>query len=181
MKIIKIIFAIIVAIMALLVIAYAYYGGFQTVTFSEKKQGGEVIVYEEMIGDYSQTPKVQEKIYQTLLNDEKIETTKGFGIYYDHPKKVETSKLRSEVGCIVDGLDSAAMAKLSEKYNVKTLPISDCVVAEFPYKGVPSIFISMMKVYPALEKYCTQQGIRNETVMEIYDIGNKVIIYRNIK
>ena len=82
MNALKIVLAIIAVLIILIVIAYAYYGGFKTISFRIEEQGGETIVYEEMIGDYSQTPKVQDKIYDALLNDEKIETTKGFGIYY---------------------------------------------------------------------------------------------------
>jgi hypothetical protein len=117
------------------------------------------------------------KIYEALLN-EKSATTKGFGIYYDNPKEVEKSKLRSEVGCIVEGLDSAAIANLAQKYNVKILPKSNCVVTEFPYKGMMSVMVGIMKVYPALEKYCKQNGLANSHIMEIYDIQNKLIVYR---
>ena len=181
MKTLKIVLSIIAALIILIVIAYAYYGGFKTISFRVEEQGGETIVYKEMIGDYSQTPKVQDKIYYALLNDEKIETTKGFGIYYDNPKEVEKSKLRSEVGCIIEGLDSVAIAKLAEKYNVKTLPVNNCIVTEFPYKGMVSVFVGIMRVYPAFEKYCKQQESGNSPMMEIYDIPNKTIIYRKEK
>ncbi|MDR0230510.1 MAG: GyrI-like domain-containing protein [Dysgonamonadaceae bacterium] len=181
MNTLKIILVIVIVLIILVVIVYAYYGGFKTITFRVEEQGGETIVYEEMIGDYSQTPKVQDKVYHALLNDEKIETTKGFGIYYDNPKEVEKSKLRSEIGCIVEGLDSTAIAKLTEKYKVKTLPKSNCIVTEFPYKGVVSVFIGIMKVYPAFEKYCKQHGLSNSPMIEIYDIPNKKIIYRKEK
>ena len=78
----KIALVIIVLIVSLFVLAYAYYGGFKNISFRVEEQGGETVVYEAMVGDYNQTPKVQDKIYNALLNDEKIETTKGFGIYY---------------------------------------------------------------------------------------------------
>ena len=180
MKIFKITSIIVVVLMILAALVYAYYGGFKTITFKEAEQGGETLVYEEMIGDYSQSPNLQNKIYYALLNDEKIETTKGFGIYFDDPKAVEKSKLRSEAGCIVEDLDSAAIARLSEKYNVKTLPQSHCIVTEFPNKGMLSIIIGLIKVYPALETYCKQQGSGGGPVMEIYDVPNKKIIYRQM-
>jgi len=163
---------------AILMAIYAYYGGFKTITFKEEEQGGETIVYEEMIGDYRQTPKVQDKIYYSLLNNDKIETTKGFGIYYDNPKEVEKIKLRSEIGCIVEGLDSETVAKLAQKYKIKTLPKTLCIVTEFPFKGMLSVFVGIMKVYPAFEKYCKQNGLSDSPMMEIYDVPNKNIVYR---
>ncbi len=178
MKIFKIILIVIVAIVALAVVAYAYYGGFKTITFKEEEQGGEIVVYENVTGDYSQSPEVQNKIYNALLNDYKVETTKGFGIYYDNPKEVEKSKLRAEVGCIVEGLDSKTIAKLAEKYNVKTLPKRSYVVTEFSFKGKLSVFVGIMKVYPAMEKYCQEHEISNAPITEIYDVANKKIIYR---
>ena len=181
MSVLKIILLCVAVLVVLLTVGYAYFGGFKTIIFKEEIQGGETIVYEEMIGDYSQTPKVQDKIYHALLTDEKIETTKGIGIYYDNPKQVEKSKMRSEIGCIVEGLDSTAIAKLSEKYKVKTLPKSKCIVTEFPHKGMMSVFVGIMKVYPAFEKYCKQNGAGNNPMLEIYDIPNKKIVYRTEK
>ncbi len=181
MKTLNVIVIIVTVIAALIVSVYAYYGGFKKIIFKVERQGGETLVYEDMVGDYSQTPKVQDKIYRTLLNDYKIETTKGFGIYYDNPKEVEKEKLRSEIGCIVEGLDSTTIVQLSTKFKVKTLPESNYIVTEFPYKGMISVILGIMKVYPVLEKYCRESETGNGPVMEIYDIQNKTIIYRKEK
>ena len=178
MKALKIISIIIIALVILFGIIYAYYGGFKTIVFKEEVQGGETFVYEEMIGDYSQTPKMLDKIYQSLLQDEKIETTKGIGIFYDDPKVVEKSQLRSEIGCIVEDLDSAEIAKLSEKYKVKTLEKSECIVVEFPYKGMPSIIVGIMRVYPAFGKYVEQHGVSDKPFVEIYDMPGEKTVYR---
>jgi DNA gyrase inhibitor GyrI len=178
MKMLTVILIIGVITGVLLVGSYAYYGGFKTIVFTTEEQGGETVVYEEMTGDYSQTPKVSDKIYQSLLNDEKIATTKGIGIYYDDPKVVEKSKLRSDIGCIIEGVDSATVAQLAQKYRVKTLPKTRCLVTEFPYRGMMSVMIGVMRVYPAFEKYCSQNGLPENFVTEIYDVPNKKIIYR---
>jgi hypothetical protein len=178
MKALKIILIIIAVSVILLVAGYAYFGGFKTITFKVEEQGGEIVVYETMTGDYSQSPEVMDKVYYALLNDEKIETTKGIGIFYDNPEAVEKSKLRSEIGCIVEGLDSLTIAQLSEKYKVKILPTSNYIFTEFPYKGIPSYIVGMMKVYPAFRKYFEQHGVSDAPIMEIYDMGNKKIVYR---
>lgn len=176
-KLVKILLALVIGIIILLTAVYAYYGGFRTVNFEEKETGG---VYENVTGDYSQSPVVMDSIYYALLNDYKIETTKGAGMYYDNPQQVEKSKLRSEIGCILDTpLDSMQMVVLSSRFKVKTLPKSDYIVGEFPNKGMISTMVGIMKVYPALTKYIETAGYKkDEPVMEIYDVPAKVIIYR---
>ena len=174
----KVVLVILATLVVLFVFVYAYYGGFSKVNFRIEKQGGETIVYENVTGDYSQTGKVSDRIYYTLLNDEKIETTKGIGIYYDNPKKVAKEKLRSEIGCIVENADSVTLTRLAEKYQVKMLPHSEFVVAEFPFKGQLSVLFGIMKVYPALDKFSKEHGYTDSPITEIYDVPNKKIIYR---
>ena len=178
MKIMKVVLIVLALLVVLLIAVFAYYGGFTKVSFRIENQGGETVVYENFTGDYSQTAKVGDKVYYALLNDEKIETTKGIGIYYDNPKKVEKEKLRAESGCIVENVDSATIARLAEKYKVKTLPQSDFVVAEFPFKGKLSVLFGIMKVYPALDKFNKAHGYAESPITEIYDVPNKKIIYR---
>ncbi len=162
----------------MLVCAWAYYGGFRKVAVAVERQGGEVIAYESVKGDYSNTPKYTDKIYNLLLNDDKVATTKGIGIFYDNPKNVAKDELRSDVGCVIDAPDSTLIARLSAKYNVKTLPEGDFVVAEFPIKGAVSYMVGIMKVYPAMNKYAEAHGLKESPITEIYDIPNKRIIYR---
>jgi preprotein translocase subunit SecF len=178
MKIMKTVLIILAILVVLIIAVYAYYGGFSKISFRIENQGGETIVYENLTGDYMQSAKVGNSIYYTLLNDEKIATTKGIGIYYDDPKKVAKEKLRSEHGCIIENVDSTTLARLAEKYQVKTLPQSEFVVTEFPFKGKLSVLLGLMKVYPALEKYYKEHGYIESPVTEIYDVPNKKIIYR---
>lgn len=179
MKMLKIILVVIVVLIALVLIAYIYYGGLTKVEVKEEVQGGEVLVYEEVVGDYAQSGKFTDKIYYSLLNDEKIATTKGFGVYYDDPKRVDKSKLRSDVGCIVEGLDSARIADLASNYKVRTYPQTNYVTTEFPFKGHMSVMIGLMKVYPQIDKYIKEHRISDKgAIMEIYDVPNKKIIYR---
>lgn len=180
MKAIKIILVILIVLIIVITGIYAYYGGFSSVYIVESKQGGEIIVYENVTGDYSQAAEVSNKVYYTLLDNYKIETTKGFGIYYDNPQEVEKSKLRSEVGCILNALpDSVTMTNIVQKFNTRILPEGDYITAEFPMKGGLSIMIGIFKVYPVINKYLEEKGIDNNSpVMEIYDVPNSKIIYR---
>ncbi len=142
---------IIASIIVILFALYAYYGGFRKISFELADAGGEVLVYESLTGDYKHSGKAIDRIYYSLLEKDGIETFKGFGIYYDNPKKDEKAKLRSDVGCILENPDEETIEKLSEKYNIKTLPEQKYLVAEIPYKGKLSIFMGIMRVYPAME------------------------------
>lgn len=175
----KTILIIAALLMAIVLLVYTYFGGFRKIRFRREKQGGETGVYRHAVGDYSKSGEVVNDVYHRLLADENIPTAKGFGIYYDNPKKVEKSRLRSDLGCIVEGLDAGQIKALSEKYDVMTLPEGDYMVTEFPYKGRMSVVMGMVKVYPALEKYCRGAGIPDESpVTEIYDVPRKKIVYR---
>ena len=165
-------------IAALFICVYAYYGGFRKIEFKTQKQGGEIIVYESVTGDYKQTSEYTDKVYYALLNDYKIETTKGIGIFYDNPQTVDKDKLRSDVGCVLDNPDSTTIAKLSEKYQLQTLPSGEFIVAEFPMKGGISFILGSIKVYPALNKYSIEYGYKDSPITEIYDVPNKKITYR---
>jgi hypothetical protein len=174
-----------IAIIIILIIAvgllavYAWLGSFTKVQFSVQQAGGEVLVYEPYTGDYKNAGKIMDKMYYALLNEEKVECFRGFGIYYDNPQQVEKSKLRSDVGNILEEPTPELLEKLESKYNIKTLDRQQFVVTEFPYKNQMSIVMGIMKVYPALNRYCKENQINeNGFVMEIYDVPGKKIVYR---
>ena len=175
----KITLIIIGIILALIAIVFIYYGGSNKVNCRVEKQGGETLVYKEMTGDYAKSAKLMDELYYSLINDYGIETFKGFGLYYDNPKDVEKSILRSEIGCIIEEKDSSKVPKIKEYLKVKTFPKKTYIVAEFPSKGKLSIVFGMMKVYPAIDKFVKKSGYKKEgAIMEIYDVPNKKIVYR---
>jgi DNA gyrase inhibitor GyrI len=175
----KTILIILISLILLLLVILAWLGAFKKVHVYAARQGGETLVYEAIKGDYRQSAAAMDRIYYRLLNEDKIETYKGFGIYYDDPKKVSKDKLRSEAGCILEPAHKDKTEILAEKYQVKVFPEGDYLVAEFPYKNKLSIFMSIAKVYPALNKYAEMHNYNPDGfVMEIYDIPNKKIIYR---
>ena len=171
--------ATIILILILLAFIYlASLGLFDEVKLEEKQTGPFTVVYEEHIGPYQETGTVQDKIYYKLLNEEKIETFKGFGIYYDNPKEVAAEELRSEVGSILEEKDLDKIDVLKEKgYQIKTIETQHSIVATFPFKNKLSIMLGIMKVYPAMEKHIQANNYQPTPSMEIYDVPNKQIIY----
>ncbi|MFH1394568.1 MAG: GyrI-like domain-containing protein [Candidatus Omnitrophota bacterium] len=172
------VFGIIVLILAVLIGGFLFYEGvFNPVKVTEAAMGDYWVVYEGNIGPYEQVGPVMEKIYQNLKKDG-IDTTIGFGIYYDNPKNVERSKLRSEVGAVLDEKDYGKINDLKSKYNVKEIKKRKSLVAKFPIKNTLSFMVGPIKVYPAMEQYCKDNKIEIDKVkdsygLELYDMKNK--------
>ena len=116
-------------------------------------------------------------LYNDLKDNYELETTKGFGLYYDNPREVDKDKLRSIVGCIVEGKSVKDLKVVSEKYGVKEYPASQSVYTEFPFKGKMSILVGVFRVYPKLTAYIKEKGYANTPMMELYDQPNGKIEY----
>lgn len=160
-------------------IILCYFNAFKTIECTIVEEGGEIIVYESRVGDYKQSGEVMDRVYKTLIDSFGLQTYKGFGLYYDNPKEVETSQLRSDVGCILEDKDFARIPDIEREMAVSVIPKQQYIVAEFPYKGQLSVLFGIFKVYPALSEYVEQNGYRSDTpVIEIYDVPNKKIVYR---
>lgn len=155
----------------------SYSGLFARIQFKEMDFGGETLVYEEHLGDYSQVAPVMDEVYRQLKDDEQIDAEVGFGIYYDKPGEVPKEQLRSEVGCVLPAAYSEQAEVLAEKYKVKEFPVQRCIVAEMPYRNKASIMLGVFKTYPKLEKLVQEKGYPQNPVMERYDVVNKRIQY----
>lgn len=153
-------------------------GLFRRISFLTSECGGEIVIYKEVKGDYKQCGPVGDEVYYSLLNEDSIETFKGFGCFYDDPQKVARDQLRSEAGCILEPHDYDKISSLKKRYRIRSLPRTKYVTTEIPFKGKLSILVGLLKVYPALEKYVAKHSLRNGPVIEIYDIPNKRLMYR---
>ena len=177
MKITKIVATIIAVILVLSIIVLSRYGLFASVNITEKNVGPYLLVFKKHIGDYKNVGPVMDEIYYDLKNNYAIETTKGFGLYYDNPQEVNKAELRSIVGCIVEGISAEKLKKIIDKYGIKEYPSSKSVFADFPYKGKMSIIIGVFKVYPKLASYIKEHKYHQAPVMELYDNPNEKIEY----
>lgn len=179
MTVAKIILAATLIFTLIFFVFVVYYGGLKTIKIEVREEGGETVVYESILGDYRKTGLTMDQVYNYLLKEKKIETFRGFGIYYDNPKQTPKSQLRSEAGCIVEKPDTGSLAGLPCDMKVKTLPVRKYMVTEFPYLGKLSVIFSLMKVYPALEKYAYKHDFAQDgAVTEIYDIPARKNYFR---
>ena len=177
MKIIKALGIIVIFIVTVMIIILSWYGLFTPVKITQREAGPYLLVYQKHLGDYKNVGPIMDKIYNDLKENYHIETTKGFGIYFDNPQNVTTDQLRSIAGCIIEGNNVKDLGNLRHKYGVKEYPLSRSIIAEFPYKGKISVFIGIFKVYPRLAAYITQQKHPQNPIMEIYDQPNRKIEY----
>lgn len=165
-------FLIVVILLSILI----YLDTFSTITIEEKPVGPYKLVYENHKGAYNGIKEVQDKIYYSLQND-KINTTKGFGIYYDNPNEVPVEKLRSIGGCIVEINDYNHLKSSKNKYLIKDYYYPKNIYTEFSLKSPLSILIGIFKVYPKINEYQKKHNYNPQPVMEIYDIPANKIIY----
>ncbi len=173
----KIIFIpLIIIIVALIFLAHI--GLFVEIVVEEKEMGPYVLVYEDHKGDYKGTANIQDNIYYSLLRSHNIKTYKGFGIYYDNPKEVATSELRSIAGVILEEKDYDKKKFLTDEgYSIKEVEARKSIVVEFPYKNNFSVMLGLMRVYPVIEEYIKSNDLENKEMMEIYDVPSGKIIY----
>ncbi|MGF7056920.1 hypothetical protein [Brassicibacter mesophilus] len=175
---IKIISLVILLIIVGIMLFLNYVGFFLKIVIQEKEMGPYVLVYEEHKGDYKGIRKIQDNIYDSLLNKYGIETFKGFGVYYDDPKKVSKEELRSITGCILEESDYKSIDMLKENnFKVKKIKKQKSIVAEFPFKNTFSVIVGIMKVHPEINKFVEKNELNQKELMEIYDIPAKKIIY----
>jgi len=167
---------IIILFISVLVL-YVYYGGTKKIKTVKTLAGGEMLAFREVNGNYRQSGPVSDDVYKQLTNLG-IETFRGFGIYYDDPRKVPEENLRSEVGCIIETKDLDKLDQIKEILQVKILMEKQYLSAEFPYHNPFSSFMGILKVHPVLEKEA--KAINQDYagfIMEIWDIPNKKIKY----
>jgi len=177
MKILYGILIFLVAIFAALAIYLGQYGLFATVKAGEVEKPAYWLAYKVHKGDYRLSGQVMDEVYNSLLNDHQIETTKGFGLYFDNPQEVSTDQLRSVVGCIIENEQQALQLSLNSDLSVAQFPASKVVQATFPYRGEPSIALGIFKVYPVLMTEIYEKKYDMKPIMEIYDQPNEVIEY----
>ena len=176
LNLLKVVILVVAALAVLSAGFLAYMGAFGSVKVAEKNIGPYTYVYEAFVGPYENTSPLFRKVNANLMK-EGVKTQKGIGIYYDNPMTVPAAQLRSDCGYILDEKDYAALPKLLEKYQARTLGAKTRLVVEFPYRNSLSFILGPMKVYPVLMKSAVKSGRNISFVFEIYDMRAGKIVY----
>lgn len=146
----------------------SYYGLFAKIEIREIEMGPYYFAFDKHQGEYRKIGPVFSKLYYRLMNDN-IDSRQGLGIYFDNPRFVEKTNLRSIAACLVDGNDPKNRAVLDKKYMTGEIPRSLCAVVEFPYKGNLSVILGVMKVYPKLAAWLQEKKYPDMPLLELYD------------
>ncbi|WP_039928816.1 GyrI-like domain-containing protein [Leptospira yanagawae] len=166
MKLIKKIILFVVVIGVFGVSFYAYMGGFREVEVKETNFGTvEIFIYthkgpyKNLNESWDQFQKEWESIGLTECN--------SLAIYLDGPETPE-DKLRSVLGCRMDGLSDVQIKSIKSKLKTFLIPEMKCITATFPFKNFLSYFIAPTKVYPKFQKTLSESSAKTSVAIEVY-------------
>lgn len=172
-SILKILFSAIAIVVVLAVAAYAYLGGFSSVTIEEQQMGPFTVLYKDMVGaDMSQVGTITREI-EAALKAAGFVSHKPFDIFYPDG--------HAEIGFVVavnEAPTYGLVEKLSmfeSKYKIKFIPAGTFMTTTFPWKMVWSYMVGFMKVDPALEAHRKKNGYRKTWAATRHD--DAVITY----
>lgn len=140
-------------------------GAFKSVTIAQENKGPYIMLYKDFTGPYHKTVSVITEVEQWAFTN-KVDCRLSFGEYKDDPEKVEEARLKSRGGCLTEKVP----ANLPADFKTEELPEKSYVTAVF--EGSPGI--GPMKVYPKVNEYMTQKGLKqNGPVIEVYEIHSR--------
>lgn len=143
-----------------LILAYAWWGGFNPVDIREEMRGPYHYAYLDHGGDYAKLPEVQEKALQAL-RAQKIPYGHAITVLYSNPDVVARSDLRARSGYLLaEGIPVAAPLK------VDVIPARKVLRARVQ----ASYVLAPSRAYQALDDHLQSagRGIVMPTV-EIYE------------
>lgn len=180
MKTLKIAAFILLAFATALLLTGWWYGAFRPVIVQEREMGPMTVAYHEQIGDYSQTPHTIEEV-EVMLRGRGVEPLQGFGMYFDNPRVVAREKLRSDVGAVVADSDRRRLRDPKRWLKLKALARGKCLAVEMPYRGPLSIWVGILRAYPALAKAAAGRSGAAPYTIEIYERGKSILYLIPVK
>jgi len=151
-----------------------WYGAFRAVVVEEREMAPMTVAYHEQLGDYAQTPHTMEEV-EAMLRERGVAPMQGFGMYYDNPRVVARDKLRSDVGAIVADTDRRRLADPKRWLKLKALARGRCLAVEMPYRGPLSIWVGILRAYPALARAAAGRKGAAPYTIEIYERGKSIL------
>lgn len=174
----KRIFYIFLILILGIIIFIWYAGAFEKITIIDQQDGPYIIAGLEHKGSYAEIGKKFETIKSTLA-DNKIETGRMLGIYYDKPGTIAEEDFRSFGAAIVEGENLNKLGTIAQtNLTVDTIPPSSSLYVDLPARSIFCYMIYPMKVYPAFDKFNAEKGYTASSfAYEVYDEANKKVRY----
>ncbi|TGL88802.1 hypothetical protein EHQ68_09205 [Leptospira congkakensis] len=171
MKKVKNIGIIIVVLVLLGIAFYGYMGGFQQVSVSRESFEQTEIYYTTHKGAYENIGKSWEK-FQKEWESVGVTDCNSLAIYLDSPD-TEPEKLRSILGCRLEGLSPEQKKQVVGKFQLFSIPKMNGLAASFPFKNFLSYFFAPTKVYPKFEEILVAETAETSVAIEIYGGSSK--------
>lgn len=154
----------------------AYVGAFHSIIVETKELGPFHLVYKEQIGDYRQTGATVSEVVRPFHNLG-MQGVKGFGVFYDDPKKVAKENLKSEAGVILTEEQMVKAQATVSQYKTRILPRQSGAAVTFPFRNSLSPLVGLLRVYPVLIEYLVATGSKPGYSLEIYDFGQTITYF----
>jgi hypothetical protein len=153
-------------IAALMLAFYAYMGGFNTVTVKEDRFGPMEFVYATHKGSYENLSKAWGD-FMPKWDAAKLKECLTLGVYLDKPG-TPPEKLRTLIGCRIDGWSGADKAAARAVFPSATIPEGPVLTTTFPLRNFLSFFYAPTRVYPEIEKEVAKRGTQSHIAIELY-------------
>lgn len=150
-----------------------YHRVFQLVIIRNEVFQAFGFLYQHNEGDYRQNITVLQELAKKVAKTG-IKVVNPVSIYYDNPRKVKRSDLRSDVGFMIPENEDLIHV---DGLQYKTVCFDRFLATSVPYKSRFSILIGAMKIYPVFRKELEKQDLPEREMIEIYDMRNKLIVY----
>lgn len=145
---------------------YAYMGGFQDVEVKDANFGSvEIFLYTHK-GPYQNLNESWDK-FQKEWESVGLKECHSMALYLDGPDTAP-EKLRSVLGCRMDGLSDTEIKMVKSKMKTFLIPQMKCITATFPFKNVFSYFLAPTKVYPKFQETLSKQSSITSVAIEVY-------------
>ncbi len=151
---------------------YAYMGGFQKIEVTRSKFGPVEIIYAQHRGPYKELGVAWSQ-FQKQWEAAGLKRCESLAIYLDPPGTPE-DKLRSILGCQLDGLSEEQQAKLKAKLPTFVIPASQGFASTFPYKNMLSFFLGPKKVYPEFQALMKRENVKEPVAIEVYGVEGEI-------
>ncbi|TGM73989.1 hypothetical protein EHR01_10740 [Leptospira mtsangambouensis] len=148
------------------IVFYGYMGGFQDVVVNRESFGPTEIYYTTHKGPYKDIGASWgsfQKEWEMLG----ITNCDSLAIYLDAPD-TEPTKLRSILGCRLEGLTPEQKKQISGKFHTFSIPKMNGISASFPFKNFLSYFLAPTKVYPKFQEILTAESSQTSVAIEVY-------------